>query len=352
MNKKIGLLVGILIVVASVSAFFLTRTREATSPESEEKRQQLLAVSDIDSLKDPNSPPRDQALALLRLATQDHLLAKEKALEWSNSSNVQLRQAAAESLAIIFDEKSKEALATLLKTEKDPTLLSRIAKGVAYRNSEERLQWLKEHSKLDQLEVQSGIIKLSSDPAEKNKALGELMKLARETKDSRLSTRAYSRVMSLAPHNKEVIQLIRERVYSSKDEQEKAMSLRHLALIKDPKALEVFEKFSKDPSAVLRKTALQVIPSLCPETRWNVLNALIHSERDRSVVGLVIEMPKILREENTNSIYTEWLALEDLSESEKIKIRENIQFLKTSDLNVGPCTAKEVSSPSTTPNSL
>lgn len=343
MNTKafrLGLVV--VIVVLAGGIYLFNRGHEATSPKSEEERQKLLAVSDLDTLKNRDSALRDASSSLIRLAAGFNPMAKERALEWSKSPNKDQKLAAAEALGLIFDQDAQTALLELEKSE-DPALVARMAKGVSHRPDEDRVQWMKRlEAKFSQssearLEILSGLIKIDLESKSKDTYLGELIKMARTSKDLELSAKAYSRALGQGPRHPEVIKLIHDRIDSSKDVQEKAMSLRHLALIQDPKSLEVFEKFAKDPAPELRRAALQVIPNICPEKRWIVLNDIIKTERDRSVVSVALEVPKMLNESNSKDTYNDWLKIGDLSESEKEVIRAHIQSLEAKTQESAPC---------------
>jgi len=331
----------------AAAVFYLTRSREATSPPTEAERFRIQLAADLDTLMNPKAAHRDQISALLRLANEKNSLSKEKAKEWSNSSTLGLRAGAAEALGLIDDEESRTQVKTLIKVEKNPTVLSRLAIGLAHKYSPERLKFLEDlaaqNKSASELRVNilSSLIKISQDDKVKNEAFSELLKIAKSKGDPTLSSRAYTSAMSLGPRKAEVAALIRERVLSSSNEQEKALGFRHLALIKDPKAQEVFEKFVSSESSFLRRTAIEMIPTLCPKDRWQILNERIKSDRDRSVVGVVIDIPLALNEETSVKTYNEWLKLEDLAETEKQKIRSNLQNLEAHSSGSTPCATKD-----------
>lgn len=234
--------------------------------------------------------PEDRFAALVRLGKAKDLRARDRALRWVDDKDPQIREGVANALGNFDDELSFMRLEKLLDDAQLRVRLQAL-KALGALPGEGRIAVLRKLiPKLASEENQSfgpagwaiayqslfgaaggRMPGLANFAETREEALQGLIKVARKAKRLEARNEAFATLASSAPRDPRVIELLHTHVTESKDAVSVANSIRQLAVIGDPWLTKNLTTLWERGSIIVRGSLLQVLPILCPDSRWTLL---------------------------------------------------------------------------------
>jgi HEAT repeat protein len=251
---------------------------------------------DRDTVLDPNSAPSFVFSAIVRLGSyarpEDQALIQELA----GRRDGVYRAGAADALGFYDDSICLETLRKLL-TDSDPMVRMRAIRGLGHRKSAERETLLGSLLGQSALAPEQKVVALSSlvkaAPAEtvRNRAVGELVKLASASGNASVASGALRELIDAAPNDPSSMELFNQALLSNKNELLQPQMIRSLSAARSPWLRKNYRKFMEHPSAMNRLAAVQSLPAACPQERWAMLESLLRTEKDQTVLQFALRAP-------------------------------------------------------------
>lgn len=318
---KIALIFAALVIVTAAAFYFLqNRSTEVAVPEGQIMTEELQLQQDREALKNPNATPNQIYGAMIRLAQKNEEVAHDEALKRSSDTNPFLRGGAAQALGHFDDEASKDALKKLLNDNEKSVRLFAV-QGLGTKTDslhEQELQQLLKSSQLDpmmEVEIYTSLLKTGSDET-KQQALTNLLRIAKAGEDD-VNTEASQRLITYAPDNEQVLDVIRRKISAAKNERVTAVGTRYLSSRNDPWVRPILKTLSNHSSPTVRSAVIQSLHRVCPADRWEILDSMLAKETDNTVLKLILEEPMYLMGERAKAFVDKAAKKEGLSESDQ-----------------------------------
>jgi HEAT repeat protein len=294
-NPKTVRLVAIALglVIASLGIWKL-RHRRPGSPRNEAERVAELLKHDRESLANPRASDAEIYGAMVRLAQRKEPIARQEAVKRAKSDRRLLREGAANALGFFDDPESSATLQALL-SDADPTVRVQAIRGLGnlpLAGRETLLRQLLARPNLNAQERVAGLeslLRVSSTSTAKSDAVGELVKMARDSRDPNLALHSAMTVVSLAPRDERVISLLRDELEKHSNPALEPTAIRHLSAVQDPWVRKNLSRLLDSPQSQTRLAAVQSTHMACPDDRWSMLEKVMTSERDKLVVVASIQ---------------------------------------------------------------
>lgn len=281
------ILVGIGGAVALGLATFLIRTQPWRTQDW--RKMPEGPARDKLALVDPKARPVDLFGSMIRLAKQADPLARVTALKQIKNIDSLVREGAALALGHYEDQ---EAVAALGEALLDPVESVRIKaiEGFSLKKTAARLTQLKsrlkpEQSVLEALSLRSALIRIADQPEQKQEHLAwiaEQLSAQRLTKSLPIPTltQLLIQAISLGATDPGIHRSLRGFAKDDRGSGLQAMVIRHLAAHQDPWIRTELSGLVSHPSREVRLAVAEAIKSVCPSSRFDLLERLFKSEGD------------------------------------------------------------------------
>jgi HEAT repeat protein len=316
-NKALGLIV-VIVVIAAAGAWFYLKNKSADTaalPPGQVMTEEMQLAQDREALGNSSATPNQTYGAMIRLAQKNEDIARDAALKHAKDENAFLRGGAAQALGYFDDEQSKDALKALLNDKENSVRLFAI-QGLGSKTDNMREQELRallssgSVSPMMEVEIYSSLYKAGSEQT-KEEALSNLLRIAAASEDE-ANTEAAQRLITLAPENNRVLDLIRRKISAAKNERLTAVGTRYLSSRNDPWIRPILKTLSTHPSTIVRSAVVQSIHRVCPADRWDILANMMSREDDLNVQKLILEEPIYLMGPKAKSFLEKATASNDL----------------------------------------
>ncbi len=319
-HKTLGLTLVILVIAAAAAWFFLkNKTAKPEVASNQIVTEEMQLEQDRDALRSSSATPNQVYGAMIRLAQKNEDMARDAALKRATDENAFLRGGAAQALGHFDDNESKETLKTLLSDKESSVRLFAI-QGLGAKTDNLREQELRallsspELFPMMEVEIYTSLLKSGSEQT-KDEALGALLRIASQGEEE-THTEAAQRLITLAPENNRVLDLIRKKISAAKNERLTAVGTRYLSSRNDPWIRPILKTLSTHPSAMVRSAVVQSIHRVCPSDRWEILEKMLAREEDLNVQKLILEEPMYLMGDQAKAFLSK-AASSDLSADAK-----------------------------------
>jgi HEAT repeat protein len=292
-QKLIGVLVVILVIAAGAWFYLKNKPAKTEVTGNQIVTEEMQLEQDRDALSSSSSTPNQIYGAMIRLAQRKEDVARDAALKRATDENAFLRGGAAQALGFFDDNESKAALKELLN-DKEVSVRRFAIQGLGAKTegqSEQELRALLSASPdpMTEVEIYTSLYKAGSEQA-KEDALGNLLRIAGAGEDE-ANTEAAQRLVTIAPDNNRVLDLIRKKISAAKNERLTAVGTRYLSARNDPWIRPVLKILMTHPSAIVRSAVVQSIHRVCPPDRWEILDKMMAREEDLNIQKLILEEP-------------------------------------------------------------
>ncbi len=229
--------------------------------------------------------------ALIRLGEVKDALALKLAIDFSKEEILLLREGSAQTLAYYPDEKSTEVLMTLL-SDKEASVREFAARGLGKSQSKERLELVRKmltDNKMnfkERLALLTSFRNLAADAESKSWALNQIVNVANDKNSSEITAREEAALLlvQIAPYDEATKKVIQNQVLEGSSEKVLGVGIRLLATNQDPWIIPQLSKLSEHKSPIVRKAVIQSLHRNCPAHRWELMNRIMKSETDKSVI--------------------------------------------------------------------
>jgi hypothetical protein len=315
-SKIVGLSAAALVVVVGV-VILLTRAgrdKKSQNPESrfshvdrgprdgvsleEQARRQNEADQKV--LSTPGASVPQVFAALLRLGQRQDPIARQSAMQRLNDKNDTVREAVAASLGYFDDSESETALSKLVK-DPVPKVRIRAITALGMRRlpvREKKLEAIVAEPGLSPSEyiaAAMSLLKISNEGSTRERAIARMVEMAQSSKTPpAVAGNAAMSIISVAPNDPKVRALLRDFAAHPKNPDLAALSIRQLALMGDSEAKSLLPKLIDNANAHVRSAAVLSIPMLCPADRWTLVENILRSDRDRTVVDSGFQILRLM----------------------------------------------------------
>jgi hypothetical protein len=302
-GKKLALTNVIRIGIAAVGAAVLIfgvykvwKPQPKTGPQAGNERVAQMLKQDKANLSKADARDFEIHGALLRLSQRGDQLGRTEAIKRAKSESAMIRQGVANALGYFEDDESFTTLKSLLGDKEQPVRVHAIY-GLGHKrnkNREDLLQELLKKKDLageERIAVISSLLRVVNSPELRNEAVGTLLSLAKDTKNPTLSDHAVRMAVSMAPRDQRVTEMLRGMLNDKPSLSVEATAVRHLATTKDPWVRKHLRQFAESKSPQTRLAVVQSLHVACPDDRWSLLEKIVQSESDRSVLSAALRAP-------------------------------------------------------------
>lgn len=276
-NINLKVILGVVVlVVLVIIGWNLINSQKGLTPQMK---------ADKAILDNENSQPHEVYQALRRLSRQNVKSAKGEAMDRMRDPSPMVRAAAAEALGHYEGNDVISAIKELMD-DSSPTVRSRAVIGLGYRGSIERekliLEFLKKEGRTIEEKVASyeGLIRMKQTPDVVEDAIKRMVEYVL-TGQSRQHIQASYTVMSLAPSHPAVVDMLKQKLLDKKDRSIVAVALRHLSAVDSAWLENKIQPFVADKDMSVRRAVLDVIPSVCPKNRWEIIEGIFGSKANQ-----------------------------------------------------------------------
>ena len=300
-----------------------------------------LREKDLKSLSQTGVPDGIYYSALIRLAQMKDLVAKQEAIKKSTSQSVILRRAAAQALGYFDDEESLNASIELLK-DSDFLIRSAVLNGFGQGQGEKREKLLHEISKRKNLKsserhmILASLIKVTPTQQKKDTYTHQLIDELEEEKDPIEVMRTCVQLMGMRSRDQRLLELLRKVVQKEKTLDFVMVAIRHLATVGDSWLKEQFTKLLDSSEPKVRITLIQVMHFACPAQRWTLLDHVIDSDRDRTVVDSALQEIPLMPGPDAKALLDRKIASNTLGGIEK-ELAKKLRAGMATSTAVDPC---------------
>ncbi|GEM_PF-2272307 len=350
MSKNRNALVVVAVLALMLVAFVvykISTSKKKSRVDGTDKNRVVMEAAKTDraALSDIlNNKPVSENLvygAMIRLGQDGDSEALEVAKKLVNHESKYLREGAAQTLGYFSDEKVLADLQRLGIDKEESVRVFAIEslgtiKSPAREKAAEQILSKPTLSASEKVATYGSLYRLRGDPEKQKKDLEQLLNLAHKP-DSELSRKAMLLSMSLAAEAKGVKELMIEKVKQSKDDNIRAVAIRNLANSKDQWLKDRLSDLVMTSSSPVKIAALQSIHRLCPEAKWDILEAVVRKEKEESIANHAFEELLFLNRVKAISILEKFKSDSSLSDvrrktastyAESIKNKPDIDVCK------------------------
>lgn len=257
MKNKVIILVALVCLVAAVFIFkSKSGPPKATGPNAEqiEKDRASLQKSDASEVEVYES--------LNRLASNKDQVALDTALERSNHESRMVREGTASALGYFTEDRAFDGLKKLLN-DKEENVRIRTMQALASAPEPRRIKLLNEYIVSEKATVReksighSVLLKMLPPTDEARKLSIDYLVSFVKAGDSLEEYIAYSKLLEVVPNEKPVLDLVRSKIESGKNQEMVAQGIRQLGSIKDPWLAPRLSGLLKHSNADVRAAAEQ-----------------------------------------------------------------------------------------------
>ncbi|MCB0391940.1 MAG: hypothetical protein KDD58_11655 [Bdellovibrionales bacterium] len=169
---------------------------------------------------------------------------------------------------------------------------------------------------------------------ERDWAQSELIKLA-ENIDSQLADQATLKLIQISGKSAKTQEYLVKKIKKTENDLIIAHSVRVFSFNKNPWLLENINKLIAHKSILVRKASIQSMHRICPEQRWSILEKVRKSEKEQSVIEILVREVIRLSGPEAISFLTKMKNM-ILHDKAKVLIQEGLVNLET-HLKPGPC---------------
>jgi HEAT repeat protein len=267
---------------------------KSNRPMTAAERVELNREHDREVLDMRNPDKADMYGALVRLSQNKEERARHEGLVRANDPSPLVRAGAANGLGY-FDD--KQSLAALAKLAEDPDENVRIQAmiGLGHSQSAEREALLEKNvgsrsaGPAEIVAAWSSMLTAAPGAVKQDTALGILVELAQSPKIPRnQQVIAAMRALSSSPHDKRVIEMLRNFVSKGDNPAVVPVAIRQLASIRDEGLMKAFPKLAQNREVQVRLAAIQSLRFACYPHRISLLNDVIRRDDNRMMVQAAI----------------------------------------------------------------
>ena len=345
MNKPTASLLGLplvlsaLVVVIGLGIYFFSGNRWSSKVQPYD---QVLSI-DRKNLSDPKATDAEIFGALVRLAQKNEVIAKTEALQRKGNASATVREGCAAALGYFEEPATVSTLIDFLK-DKEPKVRVRAIEALSSHWSEVRQAALEGFLKTGALPVPekialyTGLAKMSPNSRSRAEAMENLLKIARGGQDisGPYADLATSYLLSLSPTDEAVLDLLRDIVKKGVRTQNIPIAVRHLSAAGDSWIRGNLGLLAKNPNDQVRLAAIQSLHLGCPNDRWDILRAVLSTERDLGVLRAAIAELTIMPGDTAKNLAIEMPEHRKFDSDESIALRRAVAEL-TGNKGVDPC---------------
>ena len=284
-NKKLPLFISALVILIGVVFHFSSGNK--TPKDGYDKVLEI----DRKNIENPKATDAEIYGALVRLAQKSDPVAKKVALQKKSSSSALIREGCAVALGYFEDPTTVSALMGFLG-DKESRVRVRTIEALSSHWTQERQNALdallksNDRTAQEKIAIYAALAKISPKPEGRAGAIEALLKIAKggpgiEDAGANL---AASELMTLAPRDKAVADMLRDIVKKGGRPEISIVALRHLAASGDVWLRSNLAQLSKSPDIQVRLAAIQSIHMSCPDDRWDILKMVMSFERESAVL--------------------------------------------------------------------
>ena len=251
---------------------------------------------DFALLENENAKGAVRAAALLRLSMQGHETAFQKAESWYQSDNLPFKRMAVSAIAYAPFERAEKILASAIESE-DLRLRLAAYKALERLKDPEAQKLLKSKSKepisnyVEWLSLQSSLFLALTDETDRQKQMKLILKDLDQRKGLEL-TQGLQVMVSTAPQSEELKVFCRSKLDENLSPESQRQLILFLGRHRDRKLAESLSRFVKSDQEIVRSASIEVLPSICPENRWQIFDEFISVEKNNNVLAATITVPR------------------------------------------------------------
>ena len=310
-----------LVAIGVLVAQYINRDPVEVATETYADRIDSIKEADLDILSNPGQDPKKVHGALMRRAQTFDPKARVLAEELVNSPKPRLKEAAYQALGFYNDEKSEAILVKGLETETGNIRIA-IIRGLGFRQTEKReaiLQNFLDSGSLSEREMimaYESLVKASKDKGARDKASHGMLKVYKKTKSPAIKSDIIIRLTKNNRTFEPMEGLLLESLKDKNNENFHSFAIRQLAAYKNKWLKENIANYITSKNFQVKSAAIGVIPTICPKSRWELLEKTIFEDRDRRVQQLALFSVKTLKSQNALVLLTKAIESNSFSKEE------------------------------------